>query len=312
MISFGPIPSRRLGKSLGINNILSPKVCTYGCIYCQVGKTKNYSIERQCFFQSEVIFHEVLNHLKKLNKKSFPDFLTFVSNGEPTLDINLSATIKLLRILQIPIAVITNASLLNLETVVNDLLLANWVSVKVDAPDNETWQLINKPFKRLNFETHVQALLNFSQQFKGTLCSETMLIDGLNDTPEKVEEIAEIIKKMNPAKAYLSIPTRPPAFSKIKAPEIEKVNEAWQIFSDKGLNAELLIGFEGTNVGFTGNAYEDILNTTAVHPLREDIVMEILKKDNYDFSVIESLIKQRLIKKVHYNNQTFYFRNYFV
>jgi wyosine [tRNA(Phe)-imidazoG37] synthetase (radical SAM superfamily) len=143
MISFGPIPSRRLGKSLGINNIFSPKVCTYGCVYCQVGKTKKYSVERQTFFEVDVIFNDISQHLKKLGKNDFPDYLTFVSNGEPTLDINLGEIINKLKIWQIPIAVITNASLLSDENVVNNLMLADWVSVKIDASDNETWQKID-------------------------------------------------------------------------------------------------------------------------------------------------------------------------
>jgi len=101
MISFGPITSRRLGKSLGINNIFSPKVCTYGCVYCQVGKTKKYSIERQPFFETDVVFNEITAHLQKLKKEDFPDYLTFVSNGEPTLDINLGEIINKLKTMQI-------------------------------------------------------------------------------------------------------------------------------------------------------------------------------------------------------------------
>jgi len=312
MISFGPIPSRRLGKSLGINNIFSPKVCTYGCVYCQVGKTKKYSIERQQFFEPDVVFNDITKHLQKLKNEDFPDYLTFVSNGEPTLDINLGEIINKLKIWQIPIAVITNASLLSNEDVVNNLMLADWVSIKVDASDNETWQKINKPHKDLNFENHINAIYNFSSKFKGKLCTETMFVAEINDTENQINEISEIVKKINPATAYLSIPIRPPAFSEIKAANIENVNSGWQIFSNQGIKTELLIGFEGTNTGFTGNAYEDILNTTAVHPLREDTVLELLKKDNSDFSIIESLLNQRLIKKVNYNNQTFYFRNYFV
>jgi len=312
MISFGPITSRRLGKSLGINNIFSPKVCTYGCVYCQVGKTKKYSIERQPFFETDVVFNEITAHLQKLKKEDFPDYLTFVSNGEPTLDINLGEIINKLKTMQIPIAVITNATLLSNESVVKDLMLADWISVKVEAPDNETWQKINKPHKDLNFENHVNAIYNFSKKFKGKLCTETMLLEGFNDAENEISEISEIVKKINPAIAYLSIPIRPPAFSEIKAANIENVNSAWQIFTNQKIKTELLIGFEGTDTGFTGNAYEDILNTIAVHPLREDTVLELLKKDNNDFSVIESLLQQRLIKKVNYNNQIFYFRNYFV
>ena len=111
MISFGPVPSRRLGKSLGINNIVSPKVCPYSCVYCQVGATRNLSVTRQSFFEPDLIMSEVSRHLEKLRSGEMPDYLTFVSNGEPTLDINLGTSIKLLKRLGIPVAVISNASL---------------------------------------------------------------------------------------------------------------------------------------------------------------------------------------------------------
>ena len=94
MISFGPVPSRRLEKSLGINNIIAPKVCSYNCVYCQVGRTKVFSKERHVFFDPDVIFNEVTHHLNQLKKENFPDYLTFVSNGEPTLDKNLGTTIQ--------------------------------------------------------------------------------------------------------------------------------------------------------------------------------------------------------------------------
>ena len=112
MISFGPVPSRRLGKSLGINNIISPKTCSYGCVYCQVGKTMKKSITREVFFQPELIFEKVRQHLDQLSKENYPDYLTFVSNGEPTIDLNLGKSILLLKEPGFPVAVITNASLL--------------------------------------------------------------------------------------------------------------------------------------------------------------------------------------------------------
>ena len=150
MISFGPVPSRRLGKSLGINNIISPKVCSYGCIYCQVGETSQKKIDRETFFEPHIIYEKVEQHIKKLSKDNYPDYLTFVSNGEPTLDANLGKAIELLKRLGIPIAVITNASLLFNIQVRDDLHLADWVSLKVDAGDNDIWQKVNRPAQGLD------------------------------------------------------------------------------------------------------------------------------------------------------------------
>ena len=112
MISFGPVPSRRLGKSLGINNVAFGKVCSYSCVYCQVGITHKFSNQRQKFYDPEVICSEVKKQMAKLSVADQPDYLTFVANGEPTLDINLGRSIEKLKLFNIPVAVITNASLL--------------------------------------------------------------------------------------------------------------------------------------------------------------------------------------------------------
>jgi len=311
MISFGPVPSRRLGRSLGINNIVTPKTCSYDCLYCQVGKTTHFSTRMQNFFEPEIIFREVTNHLRMLDKNNIPDYLTFVSNGEPTLDKNLGATIKLLKKLGIPIAVITNASLLFMDTVREDLQFADWVSVKIDAPDSDVWLKINRPAEGLDFGRHIESLRCFSKYYSGVLCTETMLVEKVNTSITQIECLAGLAKSINPAKSYLSIPIRPPAVVKVKAPDEEKVNMAWQIFTGKQIEAELLTGFEGIISGYTGNAFEDILNITAVHPLREDSVAELLLHDKADFSVVSFLERQQLIKAVIYNNERFYIRKYF-
>ncbi len=308
MISFGPVPSRRLGKSLGINNIVSPKTCCYGCVYCQVGKTIKKSNKRETFFSPETIFEKVRQHLKKLNKENLPDYLTFVSNGEPTLDQNLGNSIFLLKELGFPVAVITNGSLLFYESVREDLLHADWVSIKMDAGDVNTWQKVNQPAPGLNFEIHLENINLFSSIYKGTLCTETMIIKELNDSVENFSSLAELIRTINPHKAYMAIPIRPPALKTAILPDTEIMNFAWQIFKKSGIETEFLTGFEGVETGFTGNIYEDILNITAVHPLREDTLDNLLRHDDANYEVVKSLIKQRLIQVTNYNGKKFYLR----
>jgi wyosine [tRNA(Phe)-imidazoG37] synthetase (radical SAM superfamily) len=210
MISFGPVASRRLGKSLGINNIISPKICSYGCIYCQVGETTRKSIKRETFFKPESIFENVEHHIEKLGKDNPPDYLTFVSNGEPTLDLNLGKAIVLLKDLEIPIAVITNASLLFDEHVRDDLQLADWVSLKMDAGDHDTWEKVNRPSVGLDFDKTIESINLFAEEYNGILCSETMLIDSINDSVNNIANVSEFIKGINPRIADLAIPTRPP------------------------------------------------------------------------------------------------------
>ena len=310
MISFGPIPSRRLAKSLGINNTISPKVCTYGCVYCQIGETTRKSIERETFFKPQTIYEKVEKHIQQLSPDNYPDYLTFVSNGEPTLDLNLRKSIVLLKSLNIPIAVITNASLLFDEQVRDDLQLADWVSLKMDAGDRDTWKKVNRPAVGLDFDKTIESINLFAGEYKGKLCTETMLIDGINDSVNNIANVSEFIKGIKPLIAYLAIPTRPPSDESVNPADSEKLNMAWKIFNKNHINAEFLTGFEGTDTGFTGNIYDDILNITAVHPLRQDSLIKLLRNNNADISVVKSHIKQRLIRSTVYNGNKYYLRQY--
>ncbi len=310
MISFGPVPSRRLGKSLGINNIIPPKTCSYNCIYCQVGKTIRKTSEREIFYEPQLIYENVTRHLETIGKNNLPDYLTFVSNGEPTLDKNLGKSIRLLKSTGIPVAVISNASTLYNSSVKDDLGQAGWISLKMDAGDIITWYLVNRPVKGLNFCRMLTEIMNFSSAYSGRLFTETMLVSGFNDSAENISALAGMINDINPEKAYLAVPTRPPAEKAVKPPEVEKLNLAWQRFNNLKIKTELLTGFEGTDTGFTGNIYEDILNITAVHPLREDSLLKLIQNDDADYSVVDSLIKQHLIKMVIYEGSKYFIRDY--
>ncbi len=310
MISFGPVPSRRLGKSLGINNIISPKTCCYNCIYCQVGKTIKKSCLRESFYKPDVIYEKVVKHLDQLGRENYPDYLTFVSNGEPTLDQNLGKAIKLLKKTGVPIAVISNASLLFYESVREDLYLSDWVSLKMDAGDIITWYLINRPVDGLDFEETMENISLFKDEYIGILCTETMIINGINDSIENIALLAERISAIKPERAYLAIPTRPPVEKFVKPPDPEKLNLAWQIFNKMHINVEFLTQFEGTDAGYTGNFYKDILNITAVHPLREDSLLKLLENDNAGYSVVNSLISQHLIKSVTYRGNKYFIRDF--
>ena len=135
MIVFGPVPSRRLGQSLGVNNI-PPKTCSYSCVYCQIGRTNRMQIERCEFYKPEDIFRQTGKKIKELKVKGeHLDYITYVADGEPTLDRNLGTEINLLKQFGVKIAVITNTSLLWIDEVKKDLMEADWVSLKIDATD---------------------------------------------------------------------------------------------------------------------------------------------------------------------------------
>ena len=210
MITFGPVPSRRLGRSLGINNI-PPKACSYSCIYCQVGPTRKREIEPRPFYAPEEIQRAVEARLKEArNAGEEIDYLTFVPDGEPTLDTGLGEAIGLLRPLGIRIAVISNGSLIWRREVREILKQADWVSLKVDSVDETIWRRVNRPHVDLELDAILAGMLEFEREFKGILTNETMLVGGVNVDDGVVSEVAEFLHKLRPEKAYLSIPIRPP------------------------------------------------------------------------------------------------------
>ncbi len=144
MIVFGPVPSRRLGRSVGINNI-PPKICSYACVYCQLGRTLKMQIERKAYYNVEDIARQVTEKVEDLKDRGEKiNYLTFVSDGVPTLDINLGNEIEALKPLGIKIAVITNSSLIFREDVRRELSKADWVSLKLDAVTDEIWRKIDR------------------------------------------------------------------------------------------------------------------------------------------------------------------------
>jgi wyosine [tRNA(Phe)-imidazoG37] synthetase (radical SAM superfamily) len=308
MIAFGPVPSRRLGRSLGINNV-PPKTCTYSCVYCQLGRTTKMQVERGPFNDPEEILRAVQDKVEKARQVGEPvDYLTFVADGEPTLDINLGLEIELLKQSGIPIAVITNSSLVWREDVREALLEADWVSLKVDAVEEETWRGVDRPHGMLGLAAILNGVLEFGRDYAGTLATETMLVADLNDGPESIARVADFLARLRPAAAYLSIPTRPPAEAWAHAPGEEALNRAYQILSDKVGQVEYLIGYEGDAFAFTGNVEEDLLSITAVHPMREDAVSAFLARAGATWSVVKRLIERDQIVQTVYRGDTFYQR----
>ncbi len=311
MITFGPIPSRRLGRSLGINNI-PPKICTYSCVYCQVGRTIQMQVHRKDYYNPEKILKDVQTKIEKVQASGDTiDYLTFVPDGEPTLDINLGQEIEMLGEFGIKIAVITNASLLWREDVRQELLNADLVSVKVDSTQEDVWRKINRPHPGLNLDCILNGILAFAKVYKGDLITETMLVKDLNDGESQVKDIARFISDIEPMNAFLAIPTRPPAVDIIRSPNEEIINRDYQIFSEYLDHVEYLIGYEGNAFTYTGDVEEDILSITAVHPMREDAIANILARSNTNREIIEKLIIEEKLIEIEYLGKRFYLRKFF-
>lgn len=306
---FGPVPSRRLGKSLGINNIPA-KVCSYSCVYCQLGRTIELSVRRRSFYDPEELVKEVREKLETYQGKL--DYITFVPDGEPTLDENLGVEVKLLReITDIPIAILTNASLIFLEKVREDLMDFDLVSLKVDAISKRTWIKINRPHPSLSLDEILKGIRSFSKEFSGRLITETMLIDGVNSTSEELKGIADFLSELKLDKAYLAIPTRPPAEKWVKPVKEEDLVQAYEIFAGElgADKVELLTGYEGSDFYLGGDPAEALLAILAVHPMRLDYAEQAISRFNRDPKVvIQELISEGKISLVEYHGRRFLVR----
>jgi len=309
MISFGPVPSRRLGRSLGVNNI-PPKTCTYACVYCQVGRTTEFTSSRREFYDPDEVWNSVSTRVREARSKDQPiDYVTFVPDGEPTLDVNLGEAIRRVRDLGIRVAVISNGSLLSEQTVRRTLAMADWVSVKLDAVTEPTWRHINRPHRALDLDTIIDGVRHFAESFEGQFVTETMLVEGLNDNEAVLEPVADLAAELQPDTAYLSIPTRPPAEKWVQPPSEHGLALAYQLFSDRVQNVEHLVGYEGNTFASTGDAKNDILSITAVHPMRRGALAEFLREAGKEWSVVQELLEEGALISSCYRGHEFFVRS---
>jgi wyosine [tRNA(Phe)-imidazoG37] synthetase (radical SAM superfamily) len=308
MKAYGPVPSRRLGQSLGINHV-PPKVCTYSCVYCQLGRTDRMRCERREFYPLEEVVGDVKEQVRRARENDeHIDYLTFVPDGEPTLDANLGREIELLEPLGIKMAVLSNASLMWMDEVREDLLGADWVSLKVDAVTDDVWHRVDRPHGRLEIETVLEGMREFADVFEGELATETMLVRGINDDGEEAARVANFLEELDPDKAYVAIPTRPPAEAWVEPADEEAVNRAYQIFEGRLSHVEHLIGYEGDAFAYTGDVREDLLSITSVHPMREEAVRKLLSRAGSSWSTIDRLIEEGKLIELQYGGKRFYMR----
>ena len=264
---------------------------------------------RQGFYDLEELARDVAARVRQLRENGEPvDYLTFVSDGEPTLDVNMYREIELLRSVGVKIAVITNASLIWDPDIRRCLSEANWVSLKVDAASKDIWRRIDRPHRSLRLESILDGIVKFSADFSGTLATETMLIQGINDGRDEIEGIADFLATLSPDKSYISIPTRPPAEKRVRPADEEAINMAYQAFISKGLSAEYLMGYEGNAFASTGDAATDLLSITSVHPMREEGVQELLAKTNSGWEIVKGLVDDGKLVFMKYEGKRFYMR----
>jgi wyosine [tRNA(Phe)-imidazoG37] synthetase (radical SAM superfamily) len=215
---YGPVPSRRLGLSLGVD-VVPFKVCTYDCIYCQLGKTTTKTVQRKPYVSAEAVLAEL--H-ERLAQRPQIDYVTLGGSGEPTLNSEIGEIIEgIKKITEVPVSVLTNGALFCREDVRSDCCRADVVLPSLDAADPATFRKINRPHRDISVGTLIEGLVAFRKEFTGRIWLEVFLVQGVNTEPEQIANITHAVERIEPDKIHLNTAVRPTAESGIQPVERE-------------------------------------------------------------------------------------------
>jgi wyosine [tRNA(Phe)-imidazoG37] synthetase (radical SAM superfamily) len=269
---FGPVPSRRLGKSLGVD-LVPYKTCTFDCIYCDLGRTTHKTVSRQPYVPSEEIKRELELYLSVLDKK--PDYITISGSGEPTLNTNIGEIVQRIKeITSIPIAILTNSSLFSLDEVRSGLSEADLVLPSLDAITPALFEYINRPASSLKIEEIISGLIQFRKQYRGQIWLEVLFCRGVNDGKEEIEKLKEVIEGIQPDRVQLNTSVRPPAEDFAFPLTLGQLEEIRERLGDK---AEIISEF-GAPLGEELNSVKDteILNLIKRRPCTTEDISKAL------------------------------------
>ncbi len=297
---FGPVPSRRLGRSLGVDTI-PLKTCSFDCVYCQIGRTTNKTTERQEYIPLQQILDELKTRLADR-----PDYITLSGSGEPTLYSRLEELITGIKSMtDIPVAVLTNGSLLWKPDVRREILGADLVVPSLDGSNARHLEKVNRPCPEITFERLLEGLIAFRKEFKGQYWLEVFLIEGINASNEDINEIADCVRRINPDHVQLNTVTRPPAESWARSVSKQRLEEIAPMFDPP---AEVIADFKsiheqeeykvGQNEVFTllqrrPCSVEDISGGLGMH--RNEVV-----------KYVEHLLEENKIRKIERDENTYY------
>ena len=283
---FGPVPSRRLGLSLGIN-IIPHKTCTYNCVYCEVGRTTNLTVERKSFYDPEVIKREFVGNIDKVGKI---DYVTFSGSGEPTLNKDIGELIRFVKGKGYRTCVLTNGSLLYLDDVKNDLMEADVVIPSLDSARRKSFSKVNRPHHSLILEKIVDGIRDFTKEFKGKVWLEVLFVKGVNDSDEDVRALVEALSTIKPFKIQIGTVDRPPADDWVEKLSNKDMMDIYAYMSAQlNIEVDLIGGFNKENDKFYEDVERSIIKLINIRPCTEDDLKRI-------FSLNETGLKEKLDK----------------
>ncbi len=305
MFIYGPVPSRRLGRSLGVS-LIPAKTCTYSCVYCQLGRTNRLQSRRESFFPKE----RVLSEIRKQLSISEADFISLVGDGEPTLSLDIGWLIqKCKENTDRPIAVITNGSILFRPDVRDELMAADVVIPSLDAGSEEVFRAVNRPHGNIEYDRMLQGQVDFRREYKGQIWLEVMLVHGVNDTEAALKEIRSAAGQIMPDRLYITTPIRPPAEPWVEPPPPDEIIRAQQILGQSFTIDERESGGFGLD-SFSG-ARQAILEIGSRHPLRLEQALEI-ENEFAESGTVEMMLKEKKLVKISYSAIEYLLPDYFV
>ncbi len=300
---FGPVPSQRLGISLGIDPI-PRKVCSFNCIYCEVARTTLLTLERKPYIPGEEILAELRVWLRE--NPGRPDYLTFSGSGEPTLNSQIGWMIReIKRRTDLPVAVITNGSTLFLPEVRRDLLAADVVLPSLDAATPETFVKINHPHRDITVEKLVEGLIRFREEYPGPVWLEILLVHGVNDSEEEFQALAGAVQRIRPDKVHITTVTRPPGFGRAQPAAPEKLQRLQEIL---GPVARVAVSFSArAQKTVAANLRDAVLELLKIRACtREDMVRALgVPAENLE-AELRSLQEQGRLRLIRFGDRVFY------
>jgi wyosine [tRNA(Phe)-imidazoG37] synthetase (radical SAM superfamily) len=267
---YGPVPSRRLGFSLGVD-VVPYKTCSLDCIYCQLGRTTQKTIERKLYTQKDAVRREVQ---EALNKKQHIDYITFSGSGEPTLNSDIGTLIReVKKIAPLPVVVLTNGTLLFREDVRKDLAEADIVMPSLDAASREVFKNINRPYKSLDVRIIIDGLKKFREYYNGQIWMEIMFVKDFNNGRDELFFLKRAASEICPDKIYLNTVVRPPSEMYAKPLSRNELISAKKYFNQ---NCEVIAEFHGQKVEEARNVEEAIIEMTKRRPLTITDIANVL------------------------------------
>ncbi|MBI9057318.1 MAG: radical SAM protein [Labilibaculum sp.] len=302
---FGPVPSRRLGMSLGVD-LVPKKVCSLDCVYCEVGKTTKLSLERKEYINADCIKDELTHYLK--NNPS-PDYITITASGEPTLNQHLGAIIDFIKQTKadIPVALITNGSLLYDPEVRREMMKADLLLPSLDAATDDVFKKINRPAEDLTVKMCIEGIISLRKEFEGKIWLEVFILPGYNDSKEELTALKEVILKVNPDSIHLNTLDRPGTVVNLRGAsreELQRVVDFWQM--DKVEIVAKLKQVE-TQQSYRKDTASAILETVARRPCTlEDLTKMLGLKSEEIEKQLKQLIEECKLESVAQDRGVFY------